>query len=70
MTTAKHVEAKFAIRDKSIYACVLVSTDAKGVNLSPLYFGNDEESARERLSQYRAEYGNDGYQVILLKQID
>ena len=62
-------EAKYAVRDNEIYACVLVDFE-QGVRLSPLYYGSDEQSARERLEQFKAEYKDGSYQVILMKKID
>lgn len=64
------VEAQYAIRDKQIYAIVLMDVTSSNVTLSPLYFCNDEKVAREQLAKYQQEYCKDGYQVILLKQID
>ena len=66
--SAKQVEAQYAVRDNQIYACVLVDFE-QGVRLSPLYYGNDEQSARERLEQFKAEYKDGSYQVILMKQV-
>ena len=63
------VEAQYAIRDKQIYSIVLMDVTTSNVTLSPLYFCNDEKVAREQLEKYQEEYKEDGYQVILMKQV-
>lgn len=69
MTNANQVEAKYALRDKQIYAIILVDSNDGNTSLSPLYFGNDEAITREQAEEYKKEYEPAGYQVIILKQI-
>lgn len=68
--SAMQVEVQYAIRDKQIYSVVLMDVTTSNVTLSPLYFCNDEKVAYEQLKKYQEEYKEDGYQVILMKQID